>query len=815
MTDRKIPLTAAIFAVLNPATAALAQTAPAPAANKLEAVVVTATRREINIQDVSQSVTALSTEDIAKQAFTSLDDVAGALPSVTLVNAIPGRNDIIMRGISTGTGEYYTDSQVSVYLDDQPMTSSSQQVDVRLVDIERIEVLPGPQGTLFGSSSQSGTIRYVTNKPDPSGFSSQVDAEIGTTKGGEESYDISGHVNIPLGENFAIRAVGFYAKDGGYVDNVPGVNLAGTADNADAVEKDWNVAEVTGGRLAALWQISPKWDASLSFISQYSDTNGDWLTDPAVGDYKIVSFFDEWRDDDWYQTSASIKGDLGFAELSMTASWFERDIAYQWDNTLYENWRTAQTRTVYYAWGPLYDTDYLGGRIYTEQEQNRWTYEVRLTSQGESRLQWLAGAFYEDVWDWWDYGAKVPNLKSTRAWTYANYYAASYGADEVPLPPTDVYYKNLFERTVRQKALFGELTYDLTDKWSVTGGARWFEFDRQEVESNEVPAGLPVFDQDADGNYFLARPLVSEGTDDDVVMKLATQYRFDDTKMLYALYSEGFRLGGTNSQRAAARGLIPEQYKPDTLENYEAGFKSQWLDNRLVVNVSLFFMEWSDIQLRADASADDPWWVEGIFNGGKAEQKGIELQTEWQVTDRFSFEVGGFLADPEFSESFQTPAGSPVEKGWPMPDSPEEKFWTAFEYRVPGFLIQNGDFWTRFSYAYQGAFWNGLDDIRCVNNPIVDGEPWCPTADDIADAKDQKVPSWSTSTLQFGVSSNNGWDAALIIRNLFDEVGAGYMSGSDYGEFFGGTNSGPDSRFRYRVTPQRPRTISLSFTKRW
>jgi len=196
MTNRKLPLTAAICAVLNPAYSAIAQ--EAPEASRLEPVIVTATRREVNLQEVSQSVTALSTEDIAKQAFQSLDDVAGALPSVTLVNAIPGRNDIIMRGISTGTGEYYTESQVSVYLDDQPMTASSQQVDVRLIDIERVEVLPGPQGTLFGSSSQSGTIRYVTNKPDPSGYSSQVDVEIGTTKGGEESYDISGHVNIPL-----------------------------------------------------------------------------------------------------------------------------------------------------------------------------------------------------------------------------------------------------------------------------------------------------------------------------------------------------------------------------------------------------------------------------------------------------------------------------------------------------------------------------------------------------------------------------------------------------------------------------------------
>jgi outer membrane receptor protein involved in Fe transport len=806
MTDRKIPLAAAICAALNQSTVALAQQQPDP--SKLEPVIVTATRRAVNIQDVAQSVTALSTEDIAKQAFQSLDDVVGALPSVTLVNALPGRNDVIMRGISTGTGEYYTDSQVAVYLDDQPMTSSSQQVDLRLVDIERIEVLPGPQGTLFGSSSQSGTIRYVTNKPDTGGFGSQVDVEVGTTKDGEESYDISAHVNIPLGDNFAIRAVGFYTKEGGYIDNVLGTNLrlnpADAVTNEDIVEEDWNDYEATGGRLAALWNVTDKWDASLSFVSQYSDTNGDWFNDPAIGEYKIVSFFDEWRDDDWYQTSASVKGDLGFAELTATASWFERDIAYEWDNTQYENWRTAYYG-IYNGLG-LYDTNYFGSTTFNEQKQNRWAYEVRLTSQGESRFKWMAGAFYEDVWDWWDYGAKVPRLTSTQAWTTAQYYAYYYAYDTLyPLADTNIYYFNNFEKSVRQKAVFGELTFDLTDKWSVTGGARWFEFDRDEVESFEVPKGLPVFDF-IDGEFVLARPTVSQGTDDDVVMKFATQYRFDDTKMLYALYSEGFRLGGKNSARAAAAGVVPEVYKPDTMDNYELGFKSQWLDNRLLLNVSLFFMEWSDIQLAGDTSEDDPWWLRGTFNGGKAEQKGIELQTEWQVNDRFGFEIGGFLADPEFSDGFVDPDGDVVEEGWPMPDSPEEKLWAAVEYRVPGLLIQDGEFWTRLSYSYQGEFWNSLTAIRCVNLTCLEpgDEP-----DDVADGRDQLVPSYSTSTLQFGLSSANGWDAALIIRNLFDENDAGYMSSADYGEYFG------DPRYRFRTTPQRPRSISLSFTKRW
>ena len=797
MKERMTPLAAAVMAVLYPAIDAAAQSAP-PAGSRLEEVVVTATRRAVSLQRVSQSVTALSTEDIAKQAFQSLDDVVGALPSVTLVNAIPGRNDVIMRGISTGTGEYYTDSQVAVYLDDQPLTSSSQQVDLQLIDIERIEVLPGPQGTLFGSSSQSGTIRYVTNKPDFAGFSGQVDLEAGTTRSGEPSYDASGHLNIPLSDSVALRVVGFYSHDGGYVDNVLGTNLSGTADNADVVEDDWNDYDLYGGRVAARWQINPQWEASLSLVTQYGKSKGDWLTDPEIGDYKIVSFFDEHREDEWYQASTSIKGDLGFAELSLTASYFDRDIFYEWDNTLYENWRTAY----YGAYLDLYDTDYLGSTTFNDQRQNRWTYEVRLTSQGESRFQWMAGAFYEDVYDWWEYGAEVPGLTTTPVWAAAQYYAYYYGYDtHYPIAETDIYYFNPFEKSVRQKAVFGEMSFNLTDKWSVTGGARWFEFDRHEIEAFEVPKGLPVFDGGE-----LAVPTESSGSDNDVVMKFATQYRFDDDKMLYALYSEGFRLGGKNSLRAAAAGVVPETYKPDTMENYELGFKSQWLDDRLLMNVSLFYMEWSDIQLSGDTSEGDPWWLRGTFNGGTAEQKGIELTTKWQATDRFSLEVGGFVADPEFSEGFVDPDGDVVEKGWPMPDSPEKKYWAALEYRVPGFLIKDGEFFTRLSYSYQSEFWNSLSAIRCVNLTCL--EPG-DDPDDLADGLDQVVPSYATSTLQFGVSTEKGWDAALIIRNLLDESNAGYMSASDYGEFFG------DSRFRYRVTPQRPRSISLAFTKRF
>ena len=385
---RGTPLAAAIVAALYPATAVLAQGGEP---GRLEEVVVTATRREINVQSVPQSITAFSTADIEKQAFQSLSDIVNAIPSVNMVSWQPGSNAIIMRGVATSSAEFRTDSQVSVYLDEQPMTAISQQVGVRPIDLERIESLPGPQGTLFGSSSQTGTLVYVTNKPDVSGFSSQMDMEVSTTDGGEESYDVSGHVNIPVSDTVAVRAVGFYSAEGGYVDNVFGTTLDGQFDNADAVEEDWNDYTVYGGRLAARWQISPAWESTLSLIGQVGENEGGWESDPALGDYKITRFMDELYEDSWYQASLNVKGDLGFADLSVTGSYFDRDIKYEYDNANYDQWRSAYYGV--YLGYDLYNTDELIGAFLNDQVQYRYSTEVRLTSKGESRFQWMARRF--------------------------------------------------------------------------------------------------------------------------------------------------------------------------------------------------------------------------------------------------------------------------------------------------------------------------------------------------------------------------------------------------------------------------------------
>ncbi len=439
------PLAAAIVGALHPGASAQAQVPPMSDEDELgiETVIVTATKRSINLQDVPQSITAFSNADIAKMDFKSMEDYMKAIPSASLVNSMPGRNSLSMRGISTGSNEYRTDSQVAVYLDEQPITSISQQPEVRMVDIARLEALPGPQGTLFGSSSQSGTLRIITNQPNFEGFSGQAEGALSATNGGAPSYEGNGVLNIPVvDDKLAIRLVGFYSHDGGYVDNVLGDTISGNPGayespltNVAVAQNNQNTYDEWGGRVVALWQISDKWQSNISYIMQNSKADGTWETDPYLGDYNVTRFFDEFRDDKWWQASINFNGDLGFAEFVSTTSYFDRTSSYEWDNQVYNQWQTSYYG-IYNGFLP-YDFQYEFGTIFNFQTQKRFAQEFRLTSQSESKLQWMVGAFYDEVKDAWNYGSQIDALTQTTAWdainngweyTYNGYTYHHYGA---------------------------------------------------------------------------------------------------------------------------------------------------------------------------------------------------------------------------------------------------------------------------------------------------------------------------------------------------------------------------------------------------
>jgi len=783
----RTPLAASIASVLYPGTSAIAQDEQVVDETVLEEVIVTATLREVNMQDVPQSIQAFSTVDIERNNFQSFNDIANAIPSLTVV---------------ADTGDYYTDSQVAIYLDETPLTFNSQQVWPEMVDLERVESLPGPQGTLFGSASQTGTMRMITNKPKHDGFSAQGYGSYMWTKGGDGSYSVNGHVNIPLIEDsLAMRLVAYHRYEGGWIDNVFGKTFVevdprftSASDNADVVEDNQNTYEVSGARASLLWDVTENWQAVVTGISQEHENQGHWGWDPYLGENKITQFFKDYQKDDWWTASLLLTGDLGFATLTSSSTYLKRQIDYEWDNMSYEQWKDA-TQGQYYA---LYNSNYTYGTTFNFQPQDRFSQEIRLVSQGDSKFQWMIGGFYEDIYNEWYYGAANPDFADTSSWYYSNYlrywynyYESYYGFGvEYPLPQTTIGYSELLQNTTKQLAFFGEVSYEVTDKWTVTGGARWFEIERDEWVKQQFPEGIPpwnpalgMFDWAGDGIQ------ESKSTNSDTVIKLSTTYHITDDKMVYALFSQGFRAGGLNNQRAANTGQVPREYFPDYLDNFELGIKSDWLDGRLRFNATAFWMKWKDYQ-QSEFNLEDTWWIFGNVNGSDVEQKGLELDATWRATNNLTIRGTLFFGDSAALEDFTYNSGMVFQKGDELSNSPKRRTHFSLDYTLP-FNPFGGEMWTRFDYSYGSKTWESI-------SASIDKD------------KENQLPSWSISNLQVGLSLPSNWDITFVVNNLFDQevVNALYNSNT-YADFFG------EELGRHVRVTQRPRSMGFNLRKHW
>lgn len=788
------PLTAAIAAGLYPAVDAVAQDQDQESDRILEEVIVTATLREASMQDLPQSIQAFSNEDIARNAFRDFNDVANALPSLTLVADTPGRYQVKFRGVSTGTGEYYTDSTSAIYLDETPLTFNSQQLMPELVDILRIESLPGPQGTLFGASSLAGTMRIITNRPNSQEFSGEVFGEYFATDGGSGSWNLNGHVNIPLvQDSLALRLVAYTKKDGGWIDNVygetyvqPDARFQSPGNNAHLVENDWNEYTKTGGRAALRWDINSDWAATVTLMSEDGQFDGNQYEDTSLDAYQMAMFHKEFRDDKWWNGSLLIEGDLGFATFVSSTTYLDREITYEWENMIYEQWKDSFWG-VYYGF-TLYNSEYTYGWVFNDQTQDRVSQELRLTSQSDSRFQWMIGGFYEEINDDWYFGAANPDLQDTVMWYYANYWAYYYnyyGYDvDYPLAPSIVGYSNTLDRTVSQLAVFGEIDYHFNDQWSATLGARWFEFKRDQLTRNQFPEGLPPWGTfDSRGFYG------SESKDSDTVFKFSTRYTWAEDRMVYFLYSEGFRLGGENSQRAANTGLVPFEYGPDFAKNYEIGIKTQWLENSLQLNVTLFRIDWEERQFN-EGSVDGQWWLRGTVNVGETRNEGVEIGFSWNATDNLSLEGNYTYLKAKSRATHEFLNGDVIRPGDPLPNAPKHSYWLAAEYSLPWRPL-DGDMWVRLDYAYGDEWWNSTG--AAINRNL-----------------DGLIPDWNNTNLQVGWSLPNEWTINAFVRNLTDERRVYWRQDNTYASDWFGT-----SQFAFFESVQRPRHYGVNVRKRF
>ena len=748
----------------------------------LEEIIVTARQRSESSQDIPMTIQSLSGDDIQKRGITTLEDFSRFVGNLSVQTTAPGQNTIVFRGVSDGGG-FLVDPTAAVYLDEQPMSMTSMAPDVYPVDIARVEALAGPQSTLFGASSQTGTIRVITNKPDASEFSGDIGLGMSGVAKGDNGYDFDATVNIPvIKDKLAIRLSGFSAEDGGFIDSVLGTTvvdaysgLGGLKTNAGSVENDINNVEWSGGRISARWLVSDDWTATLSSNFQDITANGFNDMDGTVGDLETVKFYDEFRTDDWTQTSLVIEGDLGFAQLTVAGSYYDRETAYQHD---------TQTYTAYfmYTFGTYlgYATYDFGtdpvGYLTNIQENKSDVLEVRLTGSGD-KVDWTVGAFYMDSDETWDFRSYVDGYANSPAFAAWAGYAAYYN---LTIAPTDAWWRSNQTTQREDKAFFGEIDIKLTDRLSLLAGGRWYEVDRNIEYFVEKPAGNPN----------LATPGRS-ASDDGFIPKFGLQYDLTDDLMVWGIYSEGYRVGGTN--RGRGMPTLPVDYGSDIVENTEFGLKSTWNDGKVQVNATLYEMQWNDMQLEVtdpSFAIGEPWQAvvanlgDASISGADLDVKAVigeNLQVGFNITRIFHAYVDApeSYADPRFPGG-QAPLGLTSKSDLPL--FADTSYSLYLEYTTQLDLFDGGDAYVRFQHSYSG------DSLNQVN--------------DGGNAPRQAQGDYRISDLVMGYEMGD-WKAQLSLSNIGDERGVSYKDSSDFDPFYG----------RNSDNVVRPRNYSISLRR--
>ena len=715
---------------------------------------VSAQKRTENLQNVPLSIQALGNEKIEELHLQSFGDYANFLPSLSYQNggqspAGPGFSRAYMRGVASGdTGNHSGSSpSVGTYLDEQPVTTISGALDIHLYDIARVEALAGPQGTLYGASSQAGTIRIITNKPDPSGFAAGYDLQGSALDHGGNGYTAEGFMNMPLSPNAALRVVGWYEKIPGFIDNVHGTVFYPTSgvtkDNSDRVEKDYNDGTTYGARAAMKVDLNDSWTITPSVIAQRSKFNGS--SGYRVGeDFDVVRFNPESINDRWWQAALTVEGKFSNFDVVYAGAVIDRrDETRQdyVDYSFYYDQCCAYGTYIFDNAGNFIDpTQYIAGKDRYKMQ----SHELRVSTPQDRRVRLVAGLFYER------------NQHDILQNYLINNLADSVAVTGWP----DTWWLTNQVRVDRDSAAFGELTYDLTEKLSATGGIRFFksegslegffgfglnnDFTSATGEKNPLCAAHP---QNFNGApcQNLDKSVDESGNS----AKLNLTYRFSGDALGYLTYSEGFRPGGVNRV-----GDLPP-YDADFLKNYEAGWKTSWLDNRVRFNGAVFVEDWKDFQF----SFLGPNSVTQIANAGNAQIKGVETEINWAPTDSFTLSAGAAYLDAKLTQAYCGELGPDGKDLDPCPQTPlapngqQLPVTPKFKGNLVGRYTFNLGTWDAHfqgAVAHLGSRW---PDLRTEQRAVLG-----------------RVPSFTITNLAAGID-NDTYSVELFVNNIFDEKG--------------------------------------------
>ena len=710
MLPRKsVPASLLVTSIAFMAGAASAQES---ASFEIEEIVVTALKYETLLQQTPLAITVVSGETIEKRGIDNVTDLLRTTPGLAVVDQGAGQRRLIVRGVNTAgetsTGLYYDETPIP----GAPSTTNDagqRMPDVRLLDVERIEMLRGPQGTLYGAGSMGGTVRALFNKPT-SEFATQLSAGTRTSEEGELGYEASAMVNVPLvSDTLAMRAVGYHVDRGGYIDNV--------TLGQDDVDDD----ETTGGRLLLRYSPTEKVTIDAAVHIQREDALVS-VWELGGEDYETRVPTQQLVADDFELYNLTLKWDLGFATLTGVTSQFNRDLDATIDTTRFLT-----------GINPLLGALFGPAALHQPQEVEDRTHELRLSSGDQGRFIWTVGAFFEQ----------------RDAFTFSRQLKHS-AVTGLPLDPAQLHFERTIDDSLEQRAAFGEITYRFTDSLAFTLGGRYFDYDKSAVTETTVPFPPLLIG--------LSPPTKFEFDEDGFVSKVGVSFRFSDSAMIYAQANEGFRPGGAN--QVVGLPVVLPPYEADSLWNYEVGLKSTWFDDRMTLNLAAFRIDWENMQVTSTTPGGA---VTFITNASEAQIDGVELEALALVSQAFEVSFAAAFTDARLSQDVAAivPVLFPGREGDRIPNVPKFSASLAAEYhRALGASLQGS---IRADVSHVGE---SFSELR-PNNPFYE------TIDAYTTANLRLRVAGLASNWNADLFVNNVFDEVAIGRVLSGPFGRG------------------------------------------
>ncbi|MFT7009357.1 MAG: iron complex outermembrane receptor protein [Colwellia sp.] len=665
---------------------------------KVERIQVTASRRSESLSSVPYNISALNGADLEKAGITDFTKLTRNIPGLVFSDTGPRNNGIsgglIMRGMNAQPGgfeDFYrsSDPAVSTYIGETPLF-----VNLNMRDINRVEVLRGPQGTLYGSGSLGGTIRYIQNDASLDGFDAHFSTKLAKSQeSGGFNTDTEFMVNLPLSDNLAVRFVGAYVDNAGFIDadRVEALDTEGQPTGETFSKKDINDNQVKYGRFALSWDVSDEVFVDFNYQVQSDEVAGRQAVSRNIGDYTSGTKQLEPFSGDVQVASLDIEADLGFATITSSSSLYKNEADSSYDQSY--NY-PAQGFWAFYAGLPR-DT-VTGIKTY---RTDAFIQELRLVSNHSDDYEWVAG-LYMNSWH-----------GSSTAEDYTRGLNAFLGTTNPQAK--DLNYSNVQKDSFTDKAIFGELTYHVSDDWQMTFGARFFD---QEFESSQRVTLPTCGVYCGEGDLGLSEASVKQSFKDQI-FKFNTSYKMNDDLMAYATVSEGFRHGGSNglpiddpSTPAKEGGVYANDavlgtYQPDKATNFETGVKGFTFDEHLEFTAAVFFIDWEDNQV-LQRSPEGGFPI--VYNLGKSETTGFEFESKWRFTQNLSVSLGYAYVLAEIAEDFD---GLPnisgestisIKKGARLPGVPEHTLTSALDY---SFVTESDlDFSLHLGGFYKGGF---------------------------------------------------------------------------------------------------------------